>query len=403
MPEETTQQVDEQQPETTDGPEHGLIETGLDPDAAHEAAERFLKERDEEIAESHRARDDKGRFVKKDETDSQPEGAAKPEPKPEQEKPAPHPAGLGDDWVDAARSSGLTDAEINSAKNTDDIVNLIEGKRRTQATDALSALGITEQEYAALMRARQGYSQQQDPRTQPTQPTEQPKTTPEQAALAGLPDDFQLSIDENDFSPEVTNQLKAVADYVNKLKAGFQAALTNEVGKIHGQLKQSAETVQQQEWNRDWDDMWHQTANKVPEFVQAFGSFDELQQAARQGVNNAKVVKLRSFAPYFEDKLQKYTRLFMRHENDRDGIMRAMEMATRDGLKAFHEARGVTPQSNGTNGHSQTQTFGEGSVVRSARRRNDVSESIGDEIERVSNVIADAWATTGRNPFAGDE
>lgn len=368
----------EQQPEETSAPPAEPQGMGFDLDAAHKAAEEFLAQsRQEETAEPTRERDEHGRFKSK--------AAAVPAQQPDTPTPFVHESQtprVDPAWVEAAKVEGFSEAEIGTFTSDDDVQTRI-AVRRLQN---LQRAGITPQDYLAFQQWRQQGSQPQPAQTQQTpQPT-----------VATTLDDLNLNIDENELAPEVAGQLKAMNEYVNKLKAtlvGENQKLRQQVDTMEQATMQQRAAVEQAQREAQWAREWDAATDGTP-FASYFGKPSELKRISDANPNDQRVLDLVGFRAYFDPAYDRYSKTL-------GHTAQALKLAVRDAWQASPFSRlngnGNANRNNGTGNAN-------GSVVRqSATRRSPAEQykpdSAGD-FERGMDVVKQAFADNGGiNPF----
>ena len=307
---------------------------------------------DADAASQDRQRDEQGRFVGKEGT---PAEAESPKFSPQ--------------MMDLARSVQLTDEQINSFSDPSMLFDVIQGRQAQMAPPPAAP--------QASVGQVTGYTQ--------------PQTTTSIAAPVVEPvlEDFKLELDENEVAPELAKPVKALAEHVNKLKAG----LVKQVSELRAQnaelqvgIRESAARVQQATTQQQAG-MWDGIAESIPGMVDAIGKPSVAM--ANMGGSNAK--EWSDLAPFIAARAQSQRV----PENLID-----YSKAAQEGWTAYLAVKG-----NGNGQSSGNPSLLPGVAVRSAPRvgaapvakTNLTAEQ--DYDQRLS-FLESAWKQAGGNPFA---
>jgi hypothetical protein len=358
---------------------------------AEAAAEQYFAEQGVETAKPDRLRAPDGKFVAA--TPAEPTAT----PVVGETPPVATPAApkIDNVWVEAAKLEGFSDDEIGRFRDEGEVRHHITAKR----IGALERAGIDPAAYAQFQQWRQAQSQQYQQGQQ--------AAPPPQGATAQAPpvvDDFKLTLDENEMTPELVKPMRELESYAKKLKESVGAEnqqLRKELSELRTWAERSVQATQavagEAQAAKDWDD----AAKTTPGFVEVLGLPSEVKKLSVTNPNDPKVQNYIAYAAYFRPIYERYASIL--GENNV-----ALPRVMADAFAASPFAR--LAQANGSNGKSANTTsaaLGPGSVVRAASRRGPSGEPTpaGDntaaEMQGSLDRITAAWDEAGQNPFIG--
>lgn len=356
---------------------------------AEAAAAHFFDDQKPAEEKPDRPRDPTGRFASTKPTE--PTGETETPENPPAETPPVKVSGV---WQEAARQVGLSDDEIAKFNSDAEAQQQVSTKRISRQVEAIQTLGIDPQDFGRYVEWRNNQANGQQTTTPRT--TTQPTPT-----VATTLDDLNLNIDENELAPEVAQQLKAIVEYTNKLKASYvgeNQKLQQTVNGLQAQVQQSVAARDAVEREAREAVAWDQAASAVPGFVQYFGGKpSDLKKMAQANPNNPRIADALAFDNYLLPKLDEYIRIIGDNE-------KARQLALQDAwaMSPFSRVNG-SASPNGTNGANR---YGPGSVPRGAPRRGTAAEptpgdgDIQAEYDRLMNVVGQQWDNAGGNPYA---
>ena len=191
------------------------------------------------------ARDAQGRFIS-----HAPEAEA---------PPLPAPIKLDAVWKEAAKREFFTDEQISAFKTDQDLVNAVNARRMELA-----------QRWAPIPPGPMP----------PQQDLQQPAPVTAAPATTAVYDDLKLALNDNELAEEVVQPIKAMAEYVNKLKATLVAendqlrrGMVQLYGAV-GQSVQASQAMQAQQFAAQLDRM----VETIPGFVEFAGKPSETIQ-----------------------------------------------------------------------------------------------------------------------------
>lgn len=307
------------------------------------------------------------------------------------------PSAVSRVWQEAAKQHGFTDEEVSAFSSDVQAQQKIGERRLTEQIRAIQTLGIDPQQFSAFQQWQQGQRQPQGQGQQTPSATtsQQPPNT-----VATSLDDLKLDLNEDEVAPEIAQQLKAMNDYVNRLKATAlteNTKLRTEMQELQQQLRQSAEAVTRAQAAAAESAQWDQVAADVPGFVEYFGTPSDLDRMAQQNPRAAIVRDADTFnRNYLLPKLDEYERVLgVNHPS-------AKLLALQDAWAESPWSKLSATPKNGTNGKN---SYGPGSVVRSSGRKPSAAEpapsdDIQAEYNRLMQVVGEQWDRMGGNPFS---